>query len=218
MKRVVLAAAALLFAFSASAQVDRVVDKVKDAYNVSSPRAVGVRVGYGVSLNYQHSLTDKNMLSFDLDFPGFNSFGLGITYDWLNPFNSNVPWSTPMGTWNWYLGVGLNGGADFRRVSSLTKSEILPPDQKLITEIGTYKKDAGYLGVAGRVGLEYNFDFPLQLAVEWRPVLGLSFIGETKEYKEAYRTEYTNEKRDHIGFYGTGLFSGAFALCVRYRF
>ncbi|MBQ8421724.1 MAG: hypothetical protein IJX11_05635 [Bacteroidales bacterium] len=30
-----------------------------------------------------------------------------------------------------------------------------------------------YAGVAGQIGLEYTFSFPLQLSIDWRPQIGL---------------------------------------------
>lgn len=52
---------------------------------------------------------------------------------------------TNVGTWGFYAGVGAAVGLD-------TKLRA---------------------GVAGQVGLEYNFEFPLQLSIDIRPQLGL---------------------------------------------
>lgn len=51
------------------------------------------------------------------------------------------------------------------------------------------------LGLAGQVGIEYNFGFPLQLSLDWKPVF--HFIGD----------------EGAKGFYGAGA-----ALGIRYRF
>lgn len=50
------------------------------------------------------------------------------------------------------------------------------------------------LGVAAQVGLEYNFNFPLQLSLDWKPVF--HFLGD-----------------DHSGFDAYGI-----ALGIRYHF
>ncbi|MBQ0016887.1 MAG: hypothetical protein KBT04_07890, partial [Bacteroidales bacterium] len=54
-----------------------------------------------------------------------------------------------MGGLNWYAGVGAN--------------------------VGLYTGDESGLGlgVAGQVGIEYDFDFPLQLSIDFRPNIGL---------------------------------------------
>ncbi|MCM1531222.1 MAG: hypothetical protein NC048_06640 [Bacteroides sp.] len=140
----------------------------------AQPRAVGVRLGYGIEFSYQHTL-GNNMLSVDAGLPGFHGIEAAVTYDWINPFNTKIPWNQK-GEWNWSLGVGGAGGFWFG-------------------------KDYGYgfVGVAGRVGVEYNFWFPLQLSIEWRPAFGPTF-------------------GDGVRFYGGGLFAGGLAIGVRYKF
>lgn len=60
----------------------------------------------------------------------------------------------------------------------------------------TGKENSGFdLGIAGQLGLEYNFSFPLQLSLDWKPVF--HFIGSG----------------DFHGFDAYGA-----ALGIRYRF
>ena len=139
---------------------------------IAQPRAVGVRLGYGVEFSYQHGMGD-NMLSIDAGLPGFNGIEAAVTYDWINPFHTSIPWNNK-GEWNWSLGVG--GAAGFYWGGS-----------------------SAFVGVAGRVGVEYNFWFPLQLSVEWRPAFG-PYFGKP------------------CGFYSGGLYAGGFAIGVRYKF
>ena len=139
---------------------------------IAQPRAVGVRLAYGVEFSYQHGMGD-NMLSIDAGLPGFNGVEAAVTYDWINPFNTSIPWNNK-GEWNWSLGVG--GAAGFYWGGS-----------------------SAFVGVAGRVGVEYNFWFPLQLSVEWRPAFG-PYFGKP------------------CGFYSGGLYAGGFAIGVRYKF
>ena len=111
----------------------------------------------------------SNMLSLDLGIPGFYGVGLVGTYDWIFPINA---WKEA-GSWNWYAGVGAGVGINFNAYFNV--------------------------GVAGRVGVEYNFgDIPLQLSLDYRPVVGPYFGG------------------DGIGFHGSGMASGG--IGVRYRF
>lgn len=139
---------------------------------IAQPRAVGVRLGYGVEVSYQHGL-GNNMLSIDAGLPGFHGIEAAVTYDWINPFNTQIPWNEK-GEWNWSLGVGAAAG--------------------------WYWGGYAFVGVAGRVGVEYNFWFPLQLSVEWRPAFGPDF------------------GKNHCGFYTGGLYAGGIAIGVRYKF
>ncbi len=142
---------------------------------IAQPRAVGVRLGYGVEVSYQHSLSN-NMLSVDVGLPGFAGIEGAVTYDWINPFSTKIPWNNK-GEWNWSLGVG--GAVGFWWPASYNYA---------------------FVGVAGRVGVEYNFWFPLQLSVEWRPAFGPHF------------------GKGGVGYYAGGLYAGGIAIGVRYKF
>ncbi len=141
----------------------------------AQPRAIGGRIGYGFEASYQHSLGENNMVSVELGLPGFIGLEAAATYDWLNPGGLMIPWEEK-GSWNWYAGVGA--GAGFYGFSSI----------------------AGFGGVAGRVGVEYNFWFPLQLSVDYRPIVGV-WGGN-----------------GWVDFNASGLYSGAIAIAARYIF
>lgn len=115
---------------------------------VAQPRAVGVNLGYGVDVSYQHSLGNANMIDLSVNLPAFNGIGATATYDWINPFNTAVPWDY-QGVWNWYMGVGAGGG------------------------IYTFNNPSWFVGAVGHVGIEYQFWFPLQLSLDWRPNIGV---------------------------------------------
>lgn len=115
---------------------------------VAQPRAIGVNLGYGADISYQHSLGEANMIDVSLNIPAFLGIGATVTYDWINPFSIVIPWDYE-GEWNWSLGVG--GGA------------------------GTYAFLAYYVGAVGHVGISYDFWFPLQLSLDYRPNVGLAF-------------------------------------------
>lgn len=141
----------------------------------AQPRAIGARFGWGAEVSYQHTV-GQNMVSAELSFPGFYGVGVAATYDWINPFGATFPWEHK-GEWNWYMGVGA--GASYWFTNYLN------------------------VGVAGRVGVEYDFWFPLQLSLDWRPVIGpgIAFGDGT-----------------HVGFGMDGLYAGAISLGVRYKF
>ena len=149
-------------------------------YVDAQPRAIGANVGYGASVSYQHSLGEANFLDIAVEFPGFSGVGASCTYDWVNPFNTAIPWNEK-GSWNWSLGVGAGGGVIF-----------VPGG------VG------GYVGAVGHCGVAYDFWFPLQLSVDYRPNLGVVLAS-------AY------EGGTAAAFYGSGLFTGI-SIGVRYRF
>ena len=138
----------------------------------AQPRAVGVNLGGWSSLSYQHGFGEIN-----------SGVGVGghVTYDWIDPFNAPVPWNNK-GEWHWYMGVGGSGGFNFG---------------------GTYGSKTydswWYAGVAGHIGIEYDFWFPFQLSLDWRPSLGVGTNG------------------GNLGFNVPGLWGGI-QLGVRYKF
>ena len=137
MKKIILTAALVLgFAAAASAQ----------------PRAIGVRLGNGGEISYQHTL-GNNFLEVDgglgLGFDGVFNVGATGIYN----FMIAQPSWTSRGTWGFYAGPGAG--------------------------VGLALGDVNYfaLSAAGMVGLEYTFDFPLQLSLDFRQHIGLGFGG-----------------------------------------
>lgn len=145
------------------------------AIAVAQPRAIGGRIGYGFEVSYQHGLGESNMVNIDLGLPGFVGVEAAATYDWINPGGHEIPWNE-QGSWNWYAGVGAG--------------------------VGFYGFDypSAFVGAAGRIGIEYNFWFPLQLSLDYRPIIGVGF------YPTGVNINYD------------GLYAGGIALGVRYLF
>ena len=136
MKKIILVAAIVLgFAAAAAAQ----------------PRAIGVRLGNGGEVSYQHTLGGENFLEVDgglgLGFDG--TFNVGATG--IYNFMIAQPQWTSQGTWGFYAGPGVGVGLGLGETNYFT------------------------LAVAGMVGLEYTFDFPLQLSLDVRPQIGFGF-------------------------------------------
>ncbi len=113
------------------------------------------------------------MVEVEVGLPGFFGVEAAATYDWIFPIRS---WQEK-GEWNWYAGVGAGAGY--------------------------FWPASGYVGAAGRIGVEYNFWFPLQLSFDWRPIVGpvFSFGGATA-----------------VKFNAGGLYAGAIAFGIRYKF
>ena len=133
MKKIILVAALVLgFAAAAAAQ----------------PRAVGVRIGNGGEISYQHQL-GSNFLEVDgglgLGFDGIFNVGATGIYN----FMIAQPAWTSRGEWGFYAGPGASVGLGLGEAKYLT------------------------LGVAGMVGLEYSFWFPLQLSLDFRQHVGI---------------------------------------------
>ena len=133
MKKIILIAAMVLgFAVAATAQ----------------PRALGVRIGNGGEISYQHTL-GNNFLEVD--------GGLGLVLDGtLNVGATGIynfmiaqPSWTSRGEWGFYAGPGASVGLGVGETNYLT------------------------LGVAGMVGLGYSFWFPFQLSLDIREHIGI---------------------------------------------
>ena len=146
----------------------------------AQPRAIGARLGAFDGISYQHSLGESNMLEIEA---GFGVYGrmtrwdaghaaqfrghniqLAITYDWIDPFGATFP-AVDKGEFHWYMGVGGAGGYGWYGYG---------------LGLGYWwggKQDWGFVGAAGRIGFEYDFWFPLQLSLDFRPTLGAGLMG-----------------------------------------
>ena len=133
MKKIILVAALVLgFAVAASAQ----------------PRAIGVRIGNGGEISYQHQL-GRNFLEVDgglgLGFDGtFNVGATGIYNFMIAEFG---------GGFGFYAGPGAGVG------------------------LGLGDANYFSLSAAGMVGIEYNFAIPLQLSLDFRQHIGIGLGG-----------------------------------------
>jgi len=158
---------------------------------MAQPRAIGGRFAWGIGPSYQHGFGEKNMLQADLDLLGYGWWGIQgtVTYNWIFPISS---WSHA-GSWNWYAGVGAGAGYEWWGGGVYTWTYTGRPR----TGWG-----GGFVGVAGMIGVEYNFNFPLQLSFDWRPVIGPGF----------------SRYGGRVYFFDHGLYAGAIALAARYKF
>ena len=118
-----------------------------------SKNALGLRFGsndgIGYEVSYQRALSTKNRLEIDLGWRNDNNYNavkLAGVYQWY--------WNID-GGFNWYAGVGAG-------VSSWNY------DYQ-----GT-KANGATLLVAGQLGIEYDFDIPLQISLDIRPELYLN--------------------------------------------
>jgi opacity protein-like surface antigen len=123
--------------------------------------ALGLRLGdndgFGGELSYQRTLASNNRLELDLgwrDAKYYDAIKLVGLYQWV--------WNID-GGFNWYAGVG--GGLGTWEYDA----KDLPPWAEGFDDDDN---DSGtFFLLAGDIGIEYNFDFPLQLSLDVRPEL-----------------------------------------------
>lgn len=135
-----------------------------------SPNALGLRLGdsdgFGAEVSYQRGLGDNNRLEFDLGWRSGNNydgFKLAGLYQWV--------WNID-GGFNWYAGAG--GG------------------------IGSYSfddnfnngDDETFIFVAGDIGIEYDFDIPLLISLDFRPELGFGDYTDDVDFDIALGIRY----------------------------
>jgi hypothetical protein len=115
-----------------------------------SKNAIGLRIGdndgFGGEVSYQRKLASNNRLELDLGWRNSNDVGaikLAGLYQWV--------WNIE-GGFNWYAGVGGGLGS-------------WSYDKNNSNDKGTFAF------VAGDLGIEYDFDVPLQLSLDIRPEL-----------------------------------------------
>jgi hypothetical protein len=112
-------------------------------------KAIGVRLGsgfgYGAEISYQQPLSKANRLEVDL---GLNSWGFGLNgvYQWVWDLSDLAD------GFNWYAGVGAGIGSYNFKFNSFPNN----PSNLSV-------------GVLGQVGIEYKFEIPLTISLDYRP-------------------------------------------------
>ena len=128
---------------------------VSSAFAEIYPHALGLRFGggdgFGTEISYQHGLSSTTRLEADLGF--FNSPSENrMRITGIHQWVWDI-----QGGLSWYAGVG--GG------------------------LGHASKDNGgnefILDIDGNIGIEYQFDVPLQISLDLRPTFGTSQFSGT---------------------------------------
>lgn len=134
-----------------------------------SDHAIGLRLGdsdgLGAEISYQHALGDNNRIEADLGWRNgnsYNAFKLTGLYQWVMPLD---------GSFNWYVGAG-GGLASFSG-----KNELKGVD------------DTAFF-IAGDIGIEYNFEIPLLLSLDFRPELGFGDFSDDLDFDIALGIRY----------------------------
>lgn len=195
---VAMLSAAYVNAADKKLDVKGTYNEVKDQIMGGGPRSIGANLGYNLGFSYQHGLKNGNMIDCGANVEIIGGLGVGLfaTYDWVNPFNTQIPWNNK-GSWNWAMGVGAAGGVNFAGSNANYGAGT--------SYIG------GHVGAAGFVGVAYDFWFPLELSIDWRPEVGVYMGTTTTKYADG-----TKHSSTAASFYGGGLLG--FSLGVRYLF
>ena len=119
-----------------------------------SNNAIGIRFGdndgFGGELSYQKKLNDGNRFEIDLgyrDHKNFDAFKLTGIYQWM--------WNIDDG-FNWYAGFGAGIGS-------------WSSDNGFVYD----GKDGVFVNADGNIGLEYNFNAPFLISLDFRPEIGI---------------------------------------------
>ena len=133
--------------------------------------ALGIRLGdndgFGTEISYQRALSENNRLEFGL---GWNSgskvdaYKLTGLYQWVFVLDGNF---------NWYVGAG--GG-----VGQIDFGKDFPgnPDNET------------FLFAAGDIGIEYDFDIPLLISLDFRPEIGFGDFRDDVDFDIALSLRY----------------------------
>ena len=124
----------------------------------SQPKAVGLRAGMDCQFSYEHVMTggrqgavsSGDFIEVDLGVEFIYGYAVGLNAAAGYNFMIAQPEWTQKGQWGFYAGPAVKVG---------------------------YLWVGGYLAVGAQVGLEYNFDFPLQVSLDIRPAVGVAFEG-----------------------------------------
>lgn len=152
-----------------------------------SKNAIGLRLGdndgFGSEVSYQRKISKNNRIELDLGWRNHKNYNKNNYY-----YNNNNSikfiglyqwvWNID-GGFNWYVGAG--GGVAQNSYNYKDNNNYFQ------------KESYTYLVAAGDIGIEYNFDFPLQLSIDLRP--------------EIYFTDRANDD-----------FGPDFGVSARYRF
>ncbi|NOT37360.1 MAG: hypothetical protein HOP11_08285 [Saprospiraceae bacterium] len=120
--------------------------------------AIGLRLGYPTSISYKHFISEKGAIEGVLGYRGYTY------YNWLNlsGFYEHHNAIASVDRLSWYYG----GGASIYKWSY--DDDFYPNNDFNSLSFGLH----------GIIGLDYRFDFPLNLSVDWIPtvILGGEFL------------------------------------------
>ncbi len=137
-----------------------------------SDNALGLRFGdndgLGAEISYQKSLSESTRLEAGLAWRSrkhYNALKITATHQWVFDLEG-------LEGVNWYVGAG--GGLGSWSIKD-----------------GYAGDDGTFLFLAGDIGIEYKFDIPLQIALDFRPELGFADYNNDLGLDIALAVRYT---------------------------
>jgi len=159
MKKVIFTVFALT-ALTFSTQAQKTSQKV-------STNAIGIRFGDNdgpaVAASYQRKVFTSNRLEFDLGIKSSNredAVKFAAIFQWVFPIENGF---------HWYVGAGAGVGHYEHNYKDYYYG---PGNGNGPYYYGPYKDDGIFAFAAGDIGIEYDFNFPLQLSFDIRPEVG----------------------------------------------
>ncbi|WP_298238030.1 hypothetical protein [uncultured Algibacter sp.] len=132
--------------------------------------ALGLRLGdsdgFGAEISYQRALGDNNRLEIDLgwrDGKNYDGFKIAGLYQWVFPLDQGF---------NWYVGAG--GGLGSYDVN--------------VPNVGSNSET--FFFAAGDIGIEYDFDIPLLISLDFRPEIGFGDFNDDLDFDIALGLRY----------------------------
>ena len=130
--------------------------------------AIGLRLGdsdgFGAEVSYQRGIGDNNRLEFGLGWRDGNNYSairaVGL-YQWVFALDGNF---------NWYVGAG-GGFASYS------------------VDVPGFDDETA-LFVAGDIGIEYDFDIPLLISLDFRPEIGFGDFNDDADFDIALGIRY----------------------------
>lgn len=163
MKKLFLIALAIIgFSFTTNAQ---------DLWENAIGLRLGDSDGFGAEISYQRALAENTRLEFDLGWRSKSILGydtdairLAVLHQWV--------WHLD-GRFNWYAGVG--GG-----IASYSRDNV--PQ-------GVDDGETAFFA-AGDIGIEYDFEIPLLISLDFRPEFGFGDFNDDTDFDIALGIRY----------------------------
>lgn len=135
--------------------------------------------GYGIEASGVIGLSDRNRVEIDFGWDGYGRWydGYGRYYSrgYLHVAGSyQWYWNIIKGL-GWFVGPQANLGVFFNSWEGAYYGS-------LYTSTGNFYRARFSLGVGAQVGIQYDFDFPLQLALDYRPSINFMIPGHPYYY------------------------------------
>lgn len=132
---------------------------VNFVYSQNDVRALGVRSSWiEDELSYQNPI-NTNRIEIGLGFHNDRGISATGTYQWLFDL------SKLKDGLNWYVGAGVQIGS----WNLWLWDEHLDEKESFEEYLKEEDKYEFAFGIVGQVGIEYNFDIPLQISLDFRP-------------------------------------------------